>query len=134
MVYQVKKTLTFSYAHRLLKHQGKCMNYHGHNGVIEVLCENSSLDNRQMVVDFDEISEAVKDWIDTQFDHAMIIGPNDPIIPFLKKENQKHFITADEPTAEAMAKLVFDQAKIANLPIKSVTLWETPTSSATIRI
>ena len=36
-----------------------------------------------------------------------------------------------ENTVERIARLIFDQARVAGLPVVKVTVWETPTSFAT---
>lgn len=130
-MYQITKKLKFSYCHKLLKHPGKCSRYHGHNADVDIVCEASELDERGMVIDFDEISDALDSWIDNVLDHRMILSSLDPIIPFLKKIGEPCVIIQGEPTAEAIAKIIYDEAKSKNLPITKVTLWETPTSSVT---
>lgn len=130
-MFQVTKKLKFSYCHKLLKHPGKCARYHGHNADVEIVCEQPDLDGRGMVIDFDEISAALDSWIDDILDHRMILSKEDPIIPYLNQIGEPFVEMDGEPTAEAIAKMIFDQGQSKGLPMKSVTLWETPNSSAT---
>jgi len=130
-MYQVTKRISFCYGHRLLHHAGKCSRYHGHNGIAEIVCESETLDSHGMVIDFDRISETVKSWIDDHLDHVMILNEKDDLIPLLKKKSEPYISMPEDPTAEAIAKIIYDQACRQKLPVKQVTLWETPTASAT---
>jgi len=130
-MYQVLKNIHFSYAHRLIHHPGKCARYHGHNAVAEIVCQAQELDQNDMVVDFDRITADLKQWINDTIDHVMILNKEDALCAFLEEKKQRFFIFDCEPTAEAIAKLIYDEAIRKKLPVKSVTLWETPNSSAT---
>lgn len=129
-MYQVTKQFSLSYGHRLIKHKGKCERYHGHNGLIEVVCEGPELNENRTLIDFDIISRALKTWIDDEFDHRMILNQADPMTELLKKKGEKYFEMPDDPTAEALAKVIYDRAKSQGLPVKNVIVWETPTSRA----
>jgi len=129
-MYQVTKAIHFSYAHRLIHHPGKCEHYHGHNGVAEIACEAKELNKEGMVVDFDEITKALKVWINETLDHRMILNDKDEMIGFLKEKGEPYYAIEGEPTAERIAKIIFDEAKARKLPVQKVTLWETPNSSA----
>jgi len=128
VTYSAVKLIHFCYGHRLLKHKGKCARLHGHNAVAEIHCQAPELDARRMVVDFEEITLALKSWIDEALDHRMILNRADPIAPVLTASGEKFFSLDGDPTAEAIAKLIFDRAVLAKLPIRKVVLWETPTS------
>jgi 6-pyruvoyltetrahydropterin/6-carboxytetrahydropterin synthase len=129
-MYQVTKQFGFSYGHRLIKHKGKCERYHGHNGLVEVVCEGPELNENRMLIDFDIISKALKSWIDEELDHRMILNEKDPMTELLTKKGEKFLSMPDDPTAEALARLIFDHAQKSGLPVKQVTVWETPTSHA----
>lgn len=129
-MYQVTKQFSFSYGHRLIKHPGKCERYHGHNGLVEVVCEGAELNDNRMLIDFDVISKALKGWIDEELDHRMILNEKDPMTELLRKKGEKYVSMPDDPTAEALAKMIFDHARGHQLPVKKVTVWETPTSHA----
>lgn len=129
-MYQVSKQIHFCYGHRLLKHKGKCARLHGHNAVAEIVCETRDLDENKMVVDFEVISESLKVWINDTLDHRMILSRNDKLVAILKEWREPFYVIDDDPTAEMIAKLIFDEASRKKLPVKKVILWETPTSSA----
>jgi 6-pyruvoyltetrahydropterin/6-carboxytetrahydropterin synthase len=132
-MFKVIKHIEFCYGHRLLDYDGPCRHLHGHNGRVEVEIESDSLDARGMVYDFAEIKVAIKGWIDANLDHRMLLHTADPILPVLKQRGEAYFETAENPTAENIAKLIFNYAKSQGLPVVEVRLWETPTSCASYR-
>lgn len=85
--------------HRLLKHGGKCRNYHGHRYVFEVTL-GGKLQWDGMIIDFGEIKTIIGGWLDEYWDHGMILQAGDPLIDFLRQENCKVFVLAFPPTAE----------------------------------
>jgi 6-pyruvoyltetrahydropterin/6-carboxytetrahydropterin synthase len=130
-LYKVAKEIHFCYGHRLLDYDGKCAHPHGHNGKIVIELEAASLDKRGMVYDFGDIKEIVQKWVDSELDHKMILKRGDRLEKVLKEEGEPYFLMDENPTAENLAKLIFDFSKSKKLPIKSVTFWETQSSSAT---
>ncbi len=130
-MYRVSKEINFCYGHRLLDYDGKCAHPHGHNGKIVIELEAEKLDNRGMVYDFGDIKEILQKWVDSELDHKMILKRGDRFEKVLKAEGEPYFLMDENPTAENLAKLIFDFSRSKNLPIKSVTFWETPSSSAT---
>lgn len=132
-MFRVTKEIHFCYGHRLLNYAGKCRHLHGHNGKAVVTLEAPALDPLGMVVDFSEIKGVLKTWIDDALDHKMLLHRDDPIIPDLRRRGEE-FVELDvNPTAENIAKLIFDRAAGHGLPVVEVTLWETENSFATYR-
>ena len=127
-MHSITKTIDFCYGHRLLNYDGQCKHLHGHNGRIEIHVESSSLDDKGMVIDFTVIKETVKTWIDSNMDHRMILSKDDPLIPILKDAGHPIYVMDSNPTAENIAKLVFNQVKSQGIDVKEIRLWETPTS------
>lgn len=132
-MFRVTKEIDFCYGHRLLNYDGKCKHLHGHNGKAVIVLEGRQLDHRGMVIDFSDIKKQVAGWIDANLDHRMILHEADPIIPILKSLGEPMHIVSENPTAENIAKLIFDFAKSHQLPVKEVSLWETFNSYATYR-
>lgn len=130
-MYKVTKAISFCYGHRLLEYQGKCRHLHGHNGKLEIELSATQLDRRGMVKDFDEIKEAIHRWIDRNVDHKMVLRKDDPALPLLRKLGEPLFVMKDNPTAEALAKRIYEVAKDLGFPVTAVRLWETPQSFAT---
>lgn len=130
-MYSATKQITFCYGHRLLDYQGPCQHPHGHNAVAEIEVRTDALDHRSMVVDFNDIRSAVKEWIDRELDHRMILRYDDPLTKTLQAMGEPVYVLDSNPTAERIARLVFDIAREKGLPVAKVTLWETPSSWAT---
>jgi 6-pyruvoyltetrahydropterin/6-carboxytetrahydropterin synthase len=132
-MFKVTKEIYFCYGHRLLNYAGKCRNLHGHNGKAVITIEAPGLDALGMVVDFSEIKRVIGAWIEEALDHKMLLHRDDPIIPELRRQGEP-FVELDvNPTAENIARLIFDRAATHGLPVAEVTLWETETSFATYR-
>ena len=129
-MYKITKSVTFCYGHRLLEHKGKCKNLHGHNGLAEVTLAVSALNSQKMVADFGDLGKALKNWLDANFDHKVILASRDPLLKVLKEQGQECFETAENPTAEVMSELLFREMKKLGFPVRKVRIWETPTSAA----
>lgn len=114
-----------------MNYDGVCKNPHGHNGRVEILLEAEKLDHRGMVVDFSDISRTIKNWIDNTLDHRMLLKTGDPLIEFLKEHGEPYFMLQENPTAENIAKLIYEHTRSQHFPVKQVTLWETENSFAT---
>ncbi|RPI82172.1 MAG: 6-carboxytetrahydropterin synthase QueD [Planctomycetaceae bacterium] len=133
-MFAVTQEIDFCYGHRLLNYDGKCRFLHGHNGKIEVLLEGDQLDHRGMLVDFTDIKQLLRTWIDDNLDHQMLLSEADPLLPLLQAQRQPVFIMNCNPTAENIARVVFEQAIRLGLPAREVRLWETPRSSSRYRV
>ncbi len=132
-MYSVTKVIQFCYGHRLLNYEGKCRYLHGHNGTVEIELSSKRLDRRGMVRDFDEIKEAIQSWIDRELDHKMLLCRQDPALPALQRLGEPVFLLDDNPTAEAIAELIFNYTASQGFPVSIVRLWETDRSVATYR-
>ena len=130
-MFKVTRQIHFCYGHRLLNYDGKCRYLHGHNGVVEVELEADRLDKRGMVFDFKDIKDVIQGWIDKNLDHRMILSEKDPVLPSLKKLKEPIYILEENPTAEAIAKLIYEVAISRKFPVTEVRLWETENSFAT---
>jgi len=130
-MYKVTKRLTFCYGHRLMDYEGKCRVPHGHNGVVEIELQAEALDRRGMVYDFGEIKDAVKAWLDRELDHRMLLRADDPLAAILKDMGEPCLLMKENPTAEAIARLIYEFTKGQGFPLTQVRLWETETSYAT---
>lgn len=132
-MWKVVKRIEFCYGHRLLNYEGKCKHPHGHNAVVEIECEGSGCDVRGMLVDFGDIKDAVKTYIDENWDHAMLLHRTDPLVEEYKKRGEPVFLFDENPTAETFAKHLFQIAHEKGLPVSEVRFWETPSSYAAYR-
>ena len=130
-MYRITQEIDFCYGHRLLKHAGKCRHLHGHNGRAVVVLQGPDLDQQGMLLDFSEIKQRLRGWIDDHLDHRMLLFEDDPIVPILQQHGEALFLMDSHPTAENLARLLFEQARVLELPVVEVTLWETCHCSAT---
>lgn len=129
-MYKVTETVEFCYGHRLLRYRGKCSHLHGHNGRIEIELTSPSLNEQSMVADFSDIARVVKEWIDENLDHRMLLHKDDPLVAVLRKHDEPLFLMEDDPTAEAIARVICEYALSRGLKVSQVRLWETPGSVA----
>ena len=132
-MHQVSRKIDFCYGHRLLNYDGKCRYLHGHNGRAVITLESPDLDDKGMVIDFTDIKKVVSTWIDDNLDHRMILHRDDPAIGVLTDLGEPLYLIDDNPTAENIAKLIYNVAKEAGFPIVESRLWETPKCYAVYR-
>lgn len=113
-MYKIMAETSFSAAHQLVKHPGKCRALHGHNWRVQAIVGAETLDDQGMVVDFSVLKKALGELCD-RFDHLMVneVSPFDRI----------------PPTAENFAKLFFDELVIRvgtnRVQVIAVRVWET---------
>lgn len=127
------RRIEFDAAHRLLQHEGKCKNLHGHSYALEATFEGSGLDALGRVVDFAVIKEKLGAWIDANWDHTVILSDKDRSLgeAVSRETGQSIFYLPANPTAEQMALYLLEQVcpklfKDAGIACISVVLRETP--------
>ena len=100
---------------------------------VEIVCAGEELDHRAMLVDFGDIKDAVKSFIDENWDHRMLLRKDDPLAPEYEKRGEPVFLFDENPTAETFARFLYHHAREKGLPVSEVRFWETPTSYAAYR-
>jgi len=130
-MYTISKTFAFCYGHRLCGDKGKCKNLHGHTAKTAIVLESENLDDSGMVYHFDKLKETIGRWISENLDHTMILSKDDPIAKLFDSLNERYLAIEGDPTAENIAKLIYDTAKGLKLPVICVEMWESETSKAT---
>lgn len=130
-MYSVTQELSFCYGHRLLAYPGKCGRLHGHNGVARITLRAEALDGQGMVADFDQIERAMRQYLDESIDHRMLLHREDPLVPALRAAGEEFVAVEVNPTAENIARLIFDQAQRAGFPVTEVQVVEQQGSIAT---
>jgi 6-pyruvoyltetrahydropterin/6-carboxytetrahydropterin synthase len=83
------------------------------------------------VLDFSDIKRVVSRWIDETLDHRMILHRDDPAAPSLQSLGEPMHLIDENPTAENIARLIYDFTADHGFPVVEVTLWETPRCFAT---
>jgi 6-pyruvoyltetrahydropterin/6-carboxytetrahydropterin synthase len=77
-----------------------------------------------MVADFDQIERSMRRYLDESFDHRLLLHREDPLVPVLRAAGED-FVTVDvNPTAENIARLIFEHARVAGFPVVEVQLVE----------
>ena len=92
-MYYITKDFDFCYGHRVwtqkldaelsVNQPCKCRHLHGHQGKITIKLETEILENN-MVTDFHHLNW-FKGWVDSHFDHKMILDSRDPLLSTLLK-------------------------------------------------
>ena len=138
---EIAVEVDFCYGHRLLGYSGKCSHYHGHNAKVQVCITGPELNELGFVVDFSDLKSGLKDWINTHWDHHMILNLADPGLESMRTIDSWVTAINTNPTAEWMAEALasvvnqelIPQYKEKDIKLVSVKVWETPTSFATFR-
>lgn len=140
-MFKVTKAFEFDAAHRLPDHKGKCCQIHGHRYRVEVTFSAPDLNDEGMVIDFGDISTKFKAYLNSTWDHVLILDKDDELGLFLwshkdelKKESTKKIMMTtmnSQPTAEAMAYRFFEWFETNfRKKVEKVRVYETPNSWA----
>ncbi len=134
VMYKIVVKIKYEYAHRLIHHAGKCRYVHGHSGEAIIELASNTLNDNCFVMDFADVKTPIKKWIKQFWDHAYLANENDSLLPALKNEGMNVYTFPEEPTAEVMARHLFEQASTLERPpgviLACVTIRETCTGLA----
>jgi 6-pyruvoyltetrahydropterin/6-carboxytetrahydropterin synthase len=61
----------------------------------------------------------------------MLLCKDDPYVALLRQAQEPIFVMEVNPTAENIARLIFDALLSSGVPIAKIKLWETPSCCAT---
>jgi len=136
------RRIHFCSGHRVMNHESKCRNIHGHNYIAYFHASAPDLDSIGRVIDFSVLKERLGKWIDKHWDHAFIVNERDQEIlnAFNTVKHEKPlFIAPFNPTAEEMAKhLLYEVAPVeltgTGVKIVKVVLWETENCYVTVSL
>lgn len=138
---EITKTFTFDAGHRLSNYEGKCRHLHGHTYHVEITVGGPITLPVGMIMDFGILKDIFKELVDKKFDHKMMLNKSDPynqkLAEALPDVEESITWTEYNPTAENIALDIFQmiQGRLpADVYIKKVKLYETPTSFAEITI
>ena len=129
-MYTVSKTFSFCYGHRLVGEHTKCRHLHGHTAKVTISLRQEKLDEKGMVVHFAKLKETIGKWIDDEIDHTMLLSENDPIKEMLAKSGERFLLLPFSPTAENLARYIFEKTKEFGFPVEQVELWESENAKA----
>lgn len=97
--------------------EGEYPTLFGHNYNITINLYSNKLDENRMVVDFKKMKKILHTYFD-QYDHSMILTPDNPLVEVYKKnfkendidfERSRLFVWDENPTAEYMSKYWHDE-------------------------
>lgn len=105
-MFTIKKKITFECSHRLCElSNSPCNKLHGHSYKLWIELSARELDQNGMVIDFSNL-QIFKDWINHNFDHALILKDSDELVDNDEiVKNSKIYIMNTKTTAENMSKL-----------------------------
>ena len=134
----ITRRLDFDAGHRVLGHEGKCAHLHGHRYTVLVTVRAPELDRLGRVIDFSVVKERIGGWIDENWDHNLLLHPDDPQAAHLcKTEKRPPWLMppgpAANPTAENLAAVLFAECRRllpAGLAVERVRVYETPNCMA----
>lgn len=129
-MYSITKDIYFCYGHRLMGHPGKCKHLHGHSVKAAITIVAEDLNNQGMVCDFSEVTQAAQKFIDETLDHNFLLHREDPLVPALTAAKERFLLVDEHPTAEFLARMIFEAIRKEGLNVTRVTLWETTSASA----
>lgn len=136
-MFKLKSEIEFDMAHYLSGYVGKCSNIHGHRYKLIAKLQSKTLHTegqlRGMVDDFSNFKNELKKIQET-FDHKLVIENNEEGKLLAKKleelpNNFDIYFVNYRPTAEEMARDIFNRLKADGLSVCEVELFETPNNS-----
>lgn len=130
-MFSISRDFQISYGHRILGHSGKCAHLHGHNATVRIVLTADSLNAQGMVVDFGELKHTVGYWLESELDHRTLLFEEDPLVDLLRKAGEPVVILSQNPTAEYLAKYIFETLNNFGFSVASVSFWETEKCSST---
>jgi len=141
-MYTISKEIEFDAGHRVPLHASKCKNPHGHRYRVVAHIEGELITEGPesgMVRDFSIVKQLLTTLVHAKYDHAFIVHEDDEALRCAFEEGMfqdKSVWNIVEvpfiPTAECLAKSIFEDLKANGLPtLWRIDVWETPTSCAT---
>lgn len=89
-------TLELQYAHRFFGFKGEAQYLHGHTGVLTIEVEDSVNDGVNMVFPCNEIQKTSWEVL-KNFDHALVLREDDPLLPAILEVYKKQGIKDGAP-------------------------------------
>lgn len=137
-MHTITRTHEIACGHRVFGHESKCAHLHGHNYTFELTCAGE-LDGLGRVIDFGVIKERLCAWLESTWDHRMLLWEKDPLAPVLAHLDPKTVLVPFNPTAENMAQFLVETVgpealRGTGVVLLGVTVWETAKCCATFEV
>lgn len=115
----ISREFRFDAAHNLVNYKGKCENLHGHTYKLKVTLAGSSEKDSGMIIDFTQLKKIVSEKVIDKLDHNYLNN------------------ILEQSTAENMIEWIWNELSDGltggNYVLHELTLWETESSSVTLR-
>ena len=120
-MYELAVESAFEAAHRIKNYPGKCAELHGHNWMVEAIVQGDTLNELGILIDF-KILKSELNRVLENLDHKYL--------------NELEVFTKKNPTAENIAKEIFEKLSISEIfgettKLKAVKVHESPKSCVT---
>jgi 6-pyruvoyltetrahydropterin/6-carboxytetrahydropterin synthase len=128
-----------SCGHRVVGHENKCRDLHGHNYRIHFTCEALELDEVGRVVDFGVMKALLCQWVEEHWDHKFLMWDQDPLLAHMAGTPGVIRVPFN-PTAENMAEYLLLEVgpalleQVGTVILTRVTIDETRKCSATAEL
>jgi 6-pyruvoyltetrahydropterin/6-carboxytetrahydropterin synthase len=123
----------FDAAHRIAGHPGKCAWLHGHTYHLEVTVSSPALNPLGMVMDFDDLRDAVRKAVLDLWDHSTLLAADDPLGPAIsavqREAPDRVVLLPGQPTAEVLTREAWTRLAPqlpAGIALERVAIRETP--------
>lgn len=123
----------FDAAHRIAGHPGKCAWLHGHTYHLEVTVSSPTLNPLGMVMDFDDLRDAVRKAVLDLWDHSTLLAADDPLGPAIsavqREAPDRVVLLPGQPTAEVLTREAWTRLESqlpAGIALERVAIRETP--------
>jgi len=101
--------------------RGQVPKLNGHNGKAIITLAGPSLDALGMVMDSPDETRVAEVESMKRFDHKMLLHRDDPVLAHLKEKGEPVVVLDVNPTAENIAKMIYDYTKAQGFPVTEVT-------------
>ena len=125
--------LEIQYAHRFYNFKGEAQYLHGHTGKLKIEVEDSINEGVNMVFPCNEIQKTAWNVLQN-FDHALILRKDDPILPAILEVYEKQGIKNGAPTNKMKGPAFQTELATAYPECRLVVTKETMTVEGMIRI
>lgn len=126
-------TLDLQYAHRFYGFKGEAQYLHGHTGILTIEVEDSVNDGVNMVFPCNEIKKTAWDIL-KNFDHALILREDDPLLPAILKVYEETGIKNGTPQNKMKGEAFKTELATAYPDSRLVVTKETMTVEGMIKI
>lgn len=126
-------TLELQYAHRFYNFKGEAQYLHGHSGILTIEVEDTVNPGVNMVFPCNEIQKTAWDVLQN-FDHALVLREDDPLLPAILEVYEKQGIRNGAPTNKMKGPAFQTELATAYPECRLVVTKETMTVEGMIKI